>query len=65
MSEMFQNEVEMFVYKGSQKIRFHIDDPVYANDAVTRHAILDFFNLFVRVTYNVWRLLITVRDDIL
>ena len=64
MPEMFQNEVEMLVYKGSPKIGSKINGPVYANDAVTRHANPDFFNLFVRLTYNVWRLLITVRDDL-
>ena len=53
MPEMFQNEVQMLVYKGCQKLRSQINGPVYANDAVTRHAIPDFFNLFVRITYNV------------
>jgi len=53
MPEMFQNEVEMLVYKDSQKIRSQINGPVYANDAVTRHAIPDVLNLFVRVTYTV------------
>jgi len=50
---MFQIEVEILVYKGSQKIRSQINGPVYANDAVTRHAIPDVLNLFVRVTYTV------------
>ena len=53
MPEMFQNEVEMLVYKGSPKIGFKINGPVYANDAVTRHANPGFFNVFVRLTYNV------------
>ena len=53
MPDMFQNEVEMLVYKGSEKIRSQINGPVFANDAVTRHAIPDFFNVFVCVTYNV------------
>ena len=53
MPEMFQNEVEMLVYKGSPKIGTKINGPVYANDAVTRHANPDFFNSVVRLTYNV------------
>jgi len=53
MPKMFQIEVEILVYKGSQKIRSQINGPVYANDAVTRHAIPDVLNLFFRVTYNV------------
>jgi hypothetical protein len=30
---------EVLVYKGNQKIRSQINGPVFANDAVTHHAI--------------------------
>jgi hypothetical protein len=46
MPEMFQNEVEMLVYKGSPKIGSKINGPVYANDAVTRHANPGFLQLY-------------------